>query len=166
MKKMGVKTKKYLKGVHIFFSSAWVGAALSILILGFVKGHVPNGDELAAVNEAIKLIDDCIIIPAALGTLLSGMVICWLTEWGFFRFPWIIVKWILTIAQILFGTFFLGQWTNGANAIAHIERGMALQNHVYLWYREMSNYFGTLQLVLLVFVVFISAIKPWGKRKL
>ena len=74
MKKLGLKGRAWLKGFHIFFCCAWIGTALSIVLLGFVKGHTPNGDELYAVNASIKLIDDFIIIPAALGLSYYGVV--------------------------------------------------------------------------------------------
>ncbi len=165
MKKLGLKGRAWLKGFHIFFCCAWIGTALSIVLLGFVKSHTPNGDELYAFNASIKLIDDFIIIPAALGSLITGLLICWLTNWGFFKFKWIIVKWILTIAQILFGTFYLGKWTNGATAITDMERAMSLQNQNYLYFRDMSNYFGSAQAFLLIVVIFISVFKPWGVKK-
>lgn len=165
MKKLSLKGRAWLKGFHIFFCCAWVGTALSMLLLGFVKGQTPNGDELYAFNASIKLLDDFIIIPAALGSLVTGLLICWLTNWGFFKFKWIVFKLISTIAQILFGTFWLGPWTNGATAISGAERAMALQNHTYAYFREMGNLFGSLQALLLIIVVFISVLKPWGKKQ-
>lgn len=165
MKKLGLKGRAWLKGFHIFFCSAWIGTAFSMLLLGFVKGYTPNGDELYAVNASIKLLDDFIIIPAAFGSLITGLLICWLTNWGFFKFKWVIFKWISTIAQILFGTFCLGPWTNGVVAVSNAERAKALQNHTYTYFREMSNYFGVLQTLLLVIVIFISVIKPWMKKQ-
>ncbi len=165
VKKLGIKGRAWLKGFHIFFGCAWIGTALSIVLIGFVKGHTPNGDELYAVNASIKLIDDFIIIPAALGSLITGLLICWLTNWGFFKFNWIIVKLILAIAQILFGTFWLGKWVNSATAISDAERAIALQNQTYLYFREMNNYFGSVQALLLIIVIFISVFKPWGVKK-
>jgi len=98
-------------------------------------------------------------------SLITGLLICWLTNWGFLKFKWIIFKWISTIAQILFGTFWLGPWTNGSTAISDAERSLAFQNLTYLNFREMSNYFGSIQVLLLIVVVFISVFKPWGGEK-
>lgn len=165
MKKLGLKGKAWLKGFHIFFCCAWIGTGLSMMLLSFVKGHTPNGDELYAVNASIKLLDDFLIIPAAFGSLITGLLLCWLTNWGFFKFTWVIVKWISTIAQIIFGTFWLGPWTNGAAAVSDAERALALQNPTYLYFREMNNFFGSIQVMLLIVVVFISVLKPWGKTK-
>ncbi len=164
MAKIGLRGKQWLKGFHILFICAWVGTGISMLLIGFVKARVPNGDELYAFNVAIKLLDEFIIIPAAFGSLITGILLCWLTNWGFFKFNWIIFKWISTIVQILFGTFFLGPWTNGATAIAGAERALALQNTTYLYFKQMNNCFGAVQMILLIAVIFISVLKPWGKR--
>ena len=164
MKKLGVKGKAWLKGFHLFFCCAWIGTGISMLVLTMVKGYMPNGDELYAVNACVKLLDDFIIIPAALGSLITGLLFSLFTNWGFFKFNWVIFKWIATVAQILFGTFWLGPWTNGATAIANAERAQSLTNAQYLYFREMSNYFGSIQVLLLIAVVFISVLKPWGKR--
>lgn len=166
MKKLGLKGKAWLKGLHIFFCCAWIGTGISMILLAFVNGHTPNGDELYAVNAAIKLLDDFIIIPSAFGTLITGLLLCWLTNWGFIKYNWVIVKWIATVAQIIFGTFWLGPWTNGAAAIADAERALALQNAMYLYFRQMNSYFGTIQVLLLIALIFVTVLKPWGKRGL
>lgn len=74
----------------------------------------------------MKIIDDFIIIPAALGSLITGLIISWFTNWGFFKFNWVTVKWIVTVSSILFDTFWLGPWLNGMAAISQAERLLAL----------------------------------------
>lgn len=164
MPRLGSKGRQWLKAIHIFFCCAWVGTGLSMVLLGFLKTHIPNGDELYAVNACIKLLDDYIIIPSAFGCLISGLLFCWLTQWGFIKFNWVIVKWVATIAQIIFGSFWLGPWTNGSTAIADADRIHALQNATYLHDRHMNNIWGSTQVALLIVLIFISVLKPWGKR--
>jgi uncharacterized membrane protein len=164
MKKLSVKGKSWLKGFHIFFACAWVGTGISMMLLSLVNGHIQNGDELYAVNASIKLLDDYIIIPAAFGSLITGLLISLYTNWGFFKFNWVIFKWAATLAQIIFGTFWLGPWTNSATAISDLERGLALQNNTYLYDKQMGAIFGGIQVLLLITQVLISAYKPWGKR--
>ncbi|AGL00314.1 hypothetical protein [Desulfoscipio gibsoniae] len=164
MKKIGMTGKAWLKSFHIFFACMWIGAAASMLLLAFVRSHISNGDELWAINMSIKLIDDFIIIPVAMGCLLTGILFSCLTNWGFFKFNWIILKYIINITAILFGTFYLGPWVNGMEAISKVEGLAALQNAAYLHYAEMNRYLGTLQAFVLVLAAFISVFKPWGKR--
>ncbi|SMB83460.1 conserved hypothetical protein [Desulfonispora thiosulfatigenes DSM 11270] len=165
MAKLGVKGTKTLKGIHLFFVCAWLGAGISLFMLGLFKGSITNGDELYAMNLATKIIDDYLIIPAAMGTLLTGIIYSIFTRWGFFKFKWITFKYIITVAQILFGSFFLGPWLNEAIKIVDLERSAALQNLTYLHNSQMNLYLGAVQMSLLVVVIFISIYKPWGKKK-
>jgi len=164
MKKLGIKGRSWLKGFHIFFACAWVGTGISMVLLSLADGHFHSGDEIYAVNASIKLLDDYIIIPAAFGSLITGLLISLYTNWGFFKFNWVIFKWVATLAQIIFGTFWLGPWTNNATAIADLERGLALQNNTYLHDKQMVAIFGVIQVLLLIAQVLISAYKPWGRR--
>lgn len=164
MKKLTSKQKNWLVGFHVFFAGIWLGAGVC-MVLVLLAGHPDSNDGIHSVNAMLKLIDDFIIIPMAIGSLLTGLLISWLTNWGFFRFTWVAVKWILTIVSIVFGTFFLGHWLNGMEAISEAERAMALQNEVYLHYRQMNMMFAPFQISVLIFMIFISVLKPWGKRK-
>lgn len=164
MKSLGLTGKAWLKSIHIFFACLWIGAAVSMLLLSFFRGQISNGDELWAFNASIKLIDDFIIIPSAMGCLITGILFSWLTNWGFFKFHWIIVKYVITVGAILFGTFYLGTWVNGMEAISNVERLSALKNSTYVQYAKLNFYFGSMQAILLVVAAFISVFKPWGKR--
>lgn len=165
MAKLGLRGTQTLKGIHLFFICAWLGAGLSVLVLGLIQGNFTNGDEIYAVNAASTFIDEYLIIPSAVATLVTGIVYSIFTRWGFFKHKWITFKYIVVVAQILFGALFLGSWSNTVTEIVDIERGAALQNSVYLHSSEMLLYWGAAQMTLLVVVIFISIYKPWGKRK-
>ncbi|MCF8011574.1 MAG: DUF2269 family protein [Clostridiales bacterium] len=165
MKKLGLKGQRWLKGIHIFLCSLWLGAGISITLLGFTKCYIPDGDMLYAVHECIKIIDYFVIIPASNAVLITGIIFSLLTNWGFFKYKWILVKWLFILGQILIGTCLLGPWQSKAMAVVREHGAQALQNDMYLYNIQMMNYVGLLQFILLVIVVFISVFKPWGKRK-
>ncbi len=165
MKKLSQSGRSILISFHIIFAGWWMGAAVSMILLNFLSGNIINGDELYATNTAIKHIDDLIIIPAALGSLLTGFFICLLTKWGFFLHRWIIVKWVVTVSAILFGTFFLGPWVNGFTAISDTLRIEALADPSYISSKTFNIIFGIVQSVTILFLVFVSVIKPWKKKK-
>ena len=154
--------QNWLKGLHISFGAAWIGAGASILLLSYVKGF--PGDELYAVSAAQKFLDDRIVVPAAYGSLITGILYSWLTEWGFFKFTWVAVKWVLMVAQIVFASAWLGRWINDASAITAARKGMAPLNPAYLHDQLMIARFGPLQVAFLVVMVFVAVLKPWGKR--
>lgn len=164
MKRLGIKGRLWLKGLHCFFSCAWIGAIMSMQVILFLKGNPISGGELYGFHASKKIIDDFIVIPSALGCLVSGLLLCWQTHWGFFKYRWIIVKLIVTVSAILFGTFWLGPWSNKLAAISRAQGLVALQNTEYLTCLHMNATFGTIQAGVIIAMVFISTLKPWGRR--
>ncbi len=154
---------KILKIIHIILSSMWVGGAICLTLVLFCI--TPDGDGVYTWSLALKIIDDFAIIPGAVGCLLVGVVYGIFTKWGFFRHAWLIVKWVLTVAQILFGTFVLGPLVNGNVKIAAATGAAALTDPVFIHNVGTSKILGPIQLAGLLFVVAISILKPWKKKQ-
>jgi hypothetical protein len=165
MKKLGARGRRWLLSFHVFLISLWLGTGLSMIIVMLANGDLPDGDELYATNAALKIMDDFVIIPSALGALLTGLLISLFTNWGFFRFTWVTVKWIAAVSLVIIGTFFLGPWLNQMAAISDAERCLALENPVYLYNRQMLIILATVQVFTLIFLLFVSVLKPWGRMR-
>jgi len=164
MKKLSVKQKNWLVSLHVVISAIWLGAACSALAIALYAMQRNNGDELYALRAVAKLIDDFAIIPSANVSLITGALLCWLTIWGFFKHYWVITKWIMTVTLISFGTIWLGPWVNAMTSISEVERSQALQNPLYVFDSRAMLIGGSIQIVSLVFIIFVSVLKPWGKR--
>jgi hypothetical protein len=112
----------------------------------------------------INLLDDWLVIPSAIGSVVTATLLCWITNYGFTKFYWIIVKWFLTTGLIIFGTFgcFLGvillrkyQVRKGCKPLA-IQYTSLMQKVVLL---------GTIVQAFFLFIIIgISVLKPWGRR--
>lgn len=163
MKRLGSAGRAWLKGFHIAFTAVWVGAAVCMILLHFFA-RPATGAETHAVLAALKLIDDWVIIPSAIGTLLTGLLISWLTPWGFFKWRWVTVKWVATIGVMLVGTFLLGPWLNGMEALTAARPQLALQDPTFLRNYQLTSLAIGPQVITLLFMVFISVIKPWKKK--
>ena len=165
MKQLGAKGVKWLKGAHLILAGGWLGAAVCMLLVLNVKSAAPSdGQQLFAFNSAVKLIDDFIVIPCALGSLVTGLLYSLFTAWGFFRHRWLTVKWAVTVSAILFGTFFLGPWVNEFTAISGALGLEALGDGRYIEARRLNNTFGMIQVAVLIVTMFISVLKPWKKK--
>ena len=106
-----------------------------------------------------------VIIPGAIGVLLTGVVFSLWTNWGWFRHNWISVKWVICLYGVGFGTYPLGPWMSGLDRISQ-EKGLAaLADPTYLHNQTMLYTFGTFQAATLIFAVFITALKPWKKKE-
>jgi len=154
---------KILKMFHICFALCWVAAALILLSLLVIPAP-QSGDELYMQSRIVQIVDDYFIIPGALGSLLTGLIYGIWTNWGFFKHTWITVKWILTILQILFGTFVLGPYVNNNVIIAENREGVLLTDPVFYGNVQITLLGGGVQFALLVFMVVISVQKPWRKK--
>ncbi len=87
---------------------------------------------------------------------VTGLIYSIWTNWEFFKHIWIIVKWIMIVLQILFGTFVLGPCINNNVIIADQLRDAALTDLVFLENIRMTQIWGTVQTFLLLVVIVIS----------
>ena len=157
---------RWLKVFHLIAVSCWLGGAVSLLSLYFLKKGVTDGNVLYGINQSIHHADIAIIvIPGALGCLFTGLIYSLFSNWGFFRQPWLIVKWIITVAAILFGTFCLGPWETTMMELSGELGIAAMKNAEYLHNQKMNLIFGTAQALILAITICISVFKPWKKSK-
>ena len=162
---LGLKGKKILLGIHITFISIWIGTLIVVLLLMFIKNSSFNISQIAVVDKVIFLLSDNIIMNVSIAVALSGLIFSMFTSWGFIKFYWIIVKWILVILLGCVIMFLSGPAMNGAAALSDVFNVQVLSNPDYLQYEKLSLQYSLIQIILLIFIVFISVIKPWGPRK-
>jgi hypothetical protein len=93
--------RKLVLTAHITFSVGWLGAATAYLALAVAALMSRNGDMTPAAYFAMKLIGWVIIVPCALTALLTGLIQSLGTEWGLFRYYWILTKFLLTALACL-----------------------------------------------------------------
>ena len=165
MPKLSAKGLKWLKGFHLVAVSCWVGGGVSLILLYFLKSGMEDGNILYGINQSIHHVDIAVVvIPGALGCLFTGLIYSSFSNWGFFKHGWMIFKWIVTVAAILSGTFFLGPWETTMMEISGKLGISSLSNPEYLYNQKMNLIFGATQILVLMVTVFISIFKPWKKR--
>jgi hypothetical protein len=164
-KKFGARGQKVLKIIHLCMAGLWLGGAVALLLMILSLDQAGNGEQLHAYDLAREFVDDFVLVPGALGCLLSGLLISWATPWGFFRHRWVTAKWLLTVAGILFGTFVLGPPLYSQAPLSGAQGLAALTDPVYRANRLWNLTGGAFQIVLLCFMVGISVIKPWKNKK-
>ncbi|MEW5803363.1 MAG: hypothetical protein AB1847_14815 [bacterium] len=167
MKKLGSHGRLWLVTFHVFFASVWIGAAISMNFIVLFNAAPRNGRELYAFNVSVKLLDDFVVAPSALGVLITGFLISLLTNWGFFRFTWVTIKWIATIALLISGAFWLLPWLTRMIAISESQLLLPFQDSHYRYCRTMLLIFGNIQVLALANMILISISKPgWKARKI
>lgn len=125
-----------------------------------------SGDELYMSILINRFVDNLLVIPGAILTVITGIVYGAFTNWGFFKHRWIIVKWILSIFVIIIGTFYFNPKTNRCLEIADQMRDGAFNNSELISNTEIGFYGTFGQVAILVFLVIISVFKPWKKKNI
>src|SRR5438046_10599783 len=83
--------------VHLVFSVGWIGAVVVYLVLGISAVASKDARTVRAAWIAMELTGWAAIVPLALGSLLTGLVMALGTPWGLFRPYWVLLSLVLTI---------------------------------------------------------------------
>lgn len=164
MKKLKGNGIKILKTIHLLFAFMWIGGALSMNLLLLTTAPLESY-EMYMRSLSLMLVDDWLIIPGAMGCLFTGLIYGIWTLWGFFKHRWLTVKWVLTVAMILLGTFLMGPWVDGNVYAVQDIPDYTPDNTVFFHNVSQTILWGSIQLVLLLAVVVISVFKPWKTIK-
>jgi hypothetical protein len=162
--KLSLRQKNWVLSFHIGFAALWTGTVLSMFLIALRNDRTANADILFALSGVVNLLDDFIVIPAAIGSVVTATILCWQTNYGFFKFYWVITKWVLTTGLIMVGTFWLSPWGIMAEAIAQSEGLGAFNNSVYRFDAKGVLIGAAIQVSLLFGIIVISTLKPWGRR--
>ncbi|WP_181692657.1 DUF2269 domain-containing protein [Natronomonas sp. LN261] len=98
---MSQRVRKFALTVHIMFSVGWIGAAAAYLVLDVTVVTSQDAQTLRAAYLAMELIAWYVIVPLALATLLTGLVMSLGTSWGLFRHYWVLISLLLTVFAVI-----------------------------------------------------------------
>lgn len=93
--------RRFALTVHITFSVGWIGAAVAYLALVVAAMVSQDAQTLRIVWIAMALIGWYAIVPLALTSLLTGLVMSLGTKWGLFRHYWVLFSFVLTLLAAL-----------------------------------------------------------------
>ena len=165
MKKLTISQQKLLKAIHLVSVSLWLSSVVILMLLPIISKKITLGDELYMYNRAYHFIDMLILTPAAMLTLITGLIYSLFTKWGFFRHGWIVYKWFVTLFIIITGTVYLGPMVTKLLEISDVKRIAALQDQYYIQGEIIGQYAAIINSSLLIIAVFLSVYKPWKNVK-
>jgi hypothetical protein len=163
MKRLSLTGQRWLKCFHVLSAGVWVGTAVSLSTKQFFISP-SHGPELFGILSTLDFIDLCVLVPGAIGTLVTGLIYSIFTNWGWFRHRWVTVKWIICVFGVTFGTYPLGPWLSGMVRISEDQGIASFNDAVFMHNRSMLFVFGTFQAMTIIFAFFVSVLKPWRKR--
>ncbi len=94
---MTPRLRKVALTAHVASSVGWLGAIVAFLALAIVGLTSRDTQMVRAVYLAAEPISFFVIVPLALGSLLTGIVQSLGTTWGLFRHYWVLFKLLLSV---------------------------------------------------------------------
>lgn len=156
MKQLSRPERRALLVVHVAVSVGWLGLTLGLLTLSVTGYASKSPDTTVAAYRAMKIFSDWLVVPVALLTLVSGLVLALGTPWGLARHRWVVVKFWITLATALLTAFSLRPGIDrlAADAVAGVpDTGLSMVSAPAV---ATATY---------LFVTAISVLKPWGPTK-
>src|SRR5262245_14513082 len=89
--------RKFALTAHITFSVGWMGAIVAFLALVVAAIISRDTQTLRSAWIAMEWTGLFAIVPLALASLLTGLVMSLGTKWGLFRHYWVMFSLVLTI---------------------------------------------------------------------
>jgi hypothetical protein len=110
--------RKLTLTAHLTFSVGWIGAVVAYLALSVAAVTSQDAQTVRAAWIAMELTGWYVIVPMALASLLTGLVMSLGTKWGLFRHYWVLITLVLTV----FATTILLLHMPDVSAIADVAR--------------------------------------------
>jgi predicted integral membrane protein DUF2269 len=89
--------RKLALSAHLTFSVGWIGTVIAYLALGVTAANSEDVDTVRGAWMAMELVGWYVIVPLALASLLTGLVMALGTKWGLFRHYWVLISFVLTV---------------------------------------------------------------------
>lgn len=156
---MTPRFRKFALTAHVTSSVGWLGAVAAFLALAIAGLVSPDAQMVRASYLSMEMIGWFVIVPFCLASLLTGLVQSLGTEWGLFRYHWILVKFLLTILATI--VLLLHMQPIGRMA------GLAAETTIFggdfrgLRIQLIAD--AGAAVVLLLVAVTLSVYKPWGR---
>lgn len=94
---MPPRLRKLALSIHLTCSVGWIGAVLVYLALGVSAVTSESLQTVRGAWLAMELTGWYVIVPLAVASLVTGLLIALGTKWGLFRHYWVLISFVLTL---------------------------------------------------------------------
>ena len=147
--------RKFALTAHIISSVGWLGAVVAFLVLVIAALTEGDAKTVHAAWIAMELIGWFAIVPLAILSLLTGLVMSLGTKWGLLKHYWVLFKLLLTVLAT--AVLLLNMQTVSFQANVAKETGSA--DFGGLWSELLHAGAG---LLVLFVIIILSVYKPRG----
>jgi hypothetical protein len=93
--------RKFALATHLTCSVGWVGAVVAYLVLDVTVATSRDTQLVRASWIAMNVVVSTAIVPLAIATLVTGLIMSLGTKWGLFRNWWVLISFLLTVGATL-----------------------------------------------------------------
>ena len=93
---LAAQPRKVLLAVHLAASVGWLGAVLAYVVLDVAVASGSDVNRVRGAWQAMDAIVSTAILPLALASLATGVLIAVWTRWGLLRHWWVVISLALT----------------------------------------------------------------------
>jgi hypothetical protein len=93
--------RKLALAIHLTVSVGWLGAVVAYLALDLTVATSRDAQLVRGAWLAMDLIVSSAIVPLALASLVTGLVMALGTKWGLFRHWWVLISFVLSVVATL-----------------------------------------------------------------
>lgn len=98
---MRPSVRKVVLSVHLAASGGWLGAVAVYLSLGVVAVTSDSEGTIRGAWTAMEAAGWYVIVPLAVASLVTGVVMATGTRWGLFRYYWVSISFVLTVFSVV-----------------------------------------------------------------
>jgi hypothetical protein len=118
--------RKLALSFHLTVSVGWIGSVFAYLGLGITAVRTDDAELIRAMWSAMDAIGWYVIVPLAVASLVTGLLMALGTKWGLFRHYWVVISFGLTVFAV--AVLFLHMPTVSSTAeVAQSAEGEALE---------------------------------------
>lgn len=148
------------RSLHILSICAWIGGGLGIALLLILDRQAESVGDLQSFNRVIDAIDDYIVAPGAISTLVTGLSLAKARRFRVMKTPWLSMKLYVTLAAIGFGLFFVSRWLEKLLTYALRDDFAVFDDRLYFQAYIVGVVGCTVQAVVVLGLVAYSALRP------
>ncbi len=153
---------KLLLTAHIIVSVGWLGGVFAKLVLG-IAAITSNAPDISDALYVSMEVVDVIFLPAAIGTIVTGVLLSLGTKWGLLQHYWVATKLVLTVGVIVTAVQLSNRFVRQSISAPS---GPAVDDGTILGIASAPILLISLSVahvLMLGIATVVSVYKPWGK---
>jgi hypothetical protein len=159
--------RKFALATHLTFAVGWIGGVVAYLALSVAAMTSNEPQTVRAAWIAMDVTGWYAIVPMALASLLTGLVMALGTNWGLFRHYWVLISFLLTVVATIVLLLHMPDVSALADEARRVQ-GTRLDQagmHLYARLKGGDLLHPGLGLVVLVVIQMLNVYKPRGMTR-